>query len=30
VPVNPAAPVHPNARGMEGMAAVVLTAIQAG
>jgi len=30
VPVNPAAPVHPNARGMEGVAAVVLAAVQAG
>lgn len=29
VPANPAAPVHPNARGMDGMAAVVRTAIGA-
>ena len=28
VPANPAAPVHPNARGMDGMAAVVTTAIR--
>ena len=29
VPVNPAAPVHPNARGMDGMGAVVRAAIDA-
>jgi hypothetical protein len=29
VPANPAAPVHPNARGMDGMAAVVRAAIEA-
>ena len=29
VPVNPAAPVHPNARGMDGMAAVVAAAVTA-
>ena len=29
VPANPAAPVHPNARGMDGMAAVVRAAIDA-
>jgi hypothetical protein len=28
-PGNPAAPVHPNARGMDGMAAVVAAAINA-
>lgn len=30
VPGNPAAPVHPNARGMDGMAAAVTAAIRAG
>jgi lysophospholipase L1-like esterase len=29
LPANPAAPVHPNARGMDGMAAVVVGAITA-
>ena len=29
VPANPAAPVHPNARGMDGMGAVVRAAIDA-
>ena len=29
VPANPAAPVHPNARGMDGIAAVVRAAIDA-
>ena len=29
VPANPAAPVHPNARGMDGMAASVVAAIRA-
>jgi lysophospholipase L1-like esterase len=27
VPINPAAPLHPNARGMRGVAATVLTAL---
>jgi lysophospholipase L1-like esterase len=27
VPVNPAAPLHPNARGMRGVAATVLSAL---
>jgi hypothetical protein len=29
VPANPAAPVHPNARGMDGMSSVVTAAIRA-
>jgi lysophospholipase L1-like esterase len=29
VPVNPAAPIHPNAAGMQGMAQAVLAAVQA-
>ncbi|HWC09954.1 MAG TPA: GDSL-type esterase/lipase family protein, partial [Acidimicrobiales bacterium] len=30
VPMSPADPVHPNARGMEGMAAAVLAAVRPG
>jgi hypothetical protein len=29
IPANPAAPVHPNARGMDGMAAVVGASVAA-